>query len=66
MINLNSCPKAIVVLKYISGTNLVSIDFGNDLSLTLKVVSNLACPIYCVLVHDKPRPLGVDIDEAMR
>jgi hypothetical protein len=66
MINLYSGPKAIVVLKHISGTNLVSIDFGHDLSLTLKVVSNLVCPIYCVLVHDKSCLFGVDIDEAMR
>jgi hypothetical protein len=53
------------VLKYVSWTNLVPIDFWHDVNLTLKVVFDLTRPISCASEHDKAWLRRVPIDEAM-
>jgi hypothetical protein len=65
MINLHSGPEAIVVLKYVSWTNLVPIDFWHDVNLTLKVVFDLTRPISCASEHDKAWLRRVPIGEVM-
>jgi hypothetical protein len=65
MINLYSGPEAIVVLKYVSWTNLVSIDFWHDVNLTLKVVFDLTRPISRFPAYDKAWSSRTAMDEAM-